>query len=195
LKENSLKELEETYQELKSKFEEINQHAIRDKKIDFPIMPQNELSRGLKSKISPKKKKQLLLTQIGYLRINLFGEYYEQIQSAQKNNELDKAVKLMNKYAETIAIPFITTKNQQSFIKRLKKLLFKKRSPEPVELIQNWKNDYGMWFKHKELAHLPTDDKKRREEFDQLKYVFLMLYTYSFSVDNFPPLRWRRSDN
>jgi hypothetical protein len=158
------------------------------------VIPQNELTQILKSKIKPKKKKQLLLTQIGYLRINLFGEYYEQIQHAQKNNELDKAVKLMNTYAE-IAIPFISTRKQPALIKRLKELLSKRKFPEPRELIQKWKTGYEAWFKQNGSIHPQMDDKKRMEEFDQLKNAFFTLYTFSFSFNNFPPLRDRRSDH
>ncbi len=158
------------------------------------MIPQNELNQILKSKIKPKKKRQLLLTQIGYLRINLFGEYYEQIQHAQKNNELNKAVKLMNTYAE-IATPFISTRKQPALIKRIKELLSRRRFPEPVELIQKWKTGYEAWFKQNEFNHSQMDDKKRMEEFDQLKNAFFTLYTYSFSVDNFPPLRDNPSDH
>jgi hypothetical protein len=158
------------------------------------VIPQNELNQILKSKIKPKKKTRLLLTQIGYSRINLFGEYYEQIQHAQKNNDLDKAVKLMNTYAE-IAIPFLSTKKQPALIKRLKELLSIRGPPESIELIQKWKTGYKAWFKQNEPIHPQMDDKKRLEEFDQLKNAFFTLYTYSFSVDNFPPLRDRPSDH
>jgi hypothetical protein len=158
-------------------------------------MPQNELNQILKSEIKPKKKRELLLTQIGYLRINLFAEYYEQIKQAQGSNELDKAVKLMNRFAETVASPFFTTKKQPALIKRLKKLLSIKTPPEPAELIQKWKTVYEAWFKQKDSIYPQMDDKKRMEEFDQLKIAFFTLYTFSFSVDNFPPLRDRRSDH
>ena len=191
----SLRGLEKTFQELRSKLEEIDQDVIRDKKLDFTVIAQNELNQILKSKIKLKKKTQLLLTQIGYLRINLFAEYYERIQYAQRNNELDKAVKLMNECAEIIAIPFVSTKKQPALIKRLKELLSIGRFPEPIEHVQKWKAGYEAWFKQKEHIHPQMDDKKRTEEFNQLKTAFITLYTFSFSVDNFPALRNRRSDH
>jgi hypothetical protein len=39
------------------------------------------------------------------------------------------------------------------------------------------------------------DEKAQMEEFDEIKMAFLELYTYSFSTDNFPNLRNRRSDH
>jgi hypothetical protein len=158
-------------------------------------MPQTELGEVLKGKMSPKKKEQILLTQIGYLRINIFGEFYEQIQLAQKNNDLDKAVKLMNSCGEIVAVPFISTRKQSPWTKRLKEALSGKKTPEPATYVQEWKAGYEAWFKQNESGRLQADDKKRMGEFDQLKTAFITLYTYSFSVEDFPPLRNRRSDH
>ena len=158
-------------------------------------MAQDELNQILESKIKLKKKTQLLLTQIGYLRINMFGEYYEQINRAQERKELDKAVELMNKCAEAVGLPFLSTKKQRGLIERLKGLISTKKQPEPAELIRKWKTAYETWFKKNESPRPQTDDKKRMEEFDQLKMLFFTIYTYSFSVENFPPLRNRRSDH
>ena len=142
-----------------------------------------------------KKKTQLVLTQIGYLRINLFSEYYERIQYAERNNELDKAVKLMNECAEIIAVPFVSTKKQSAWLKRVKELLPVGNAPEPMEHVEKWKTGYEAWFKHDKKIPKITDDKKRIEEFNQLKMAFITVYTFSFSVDNFPALRNRRSDH
>jgi hypothetical protein len=193
LEEKSAAELEVTFQELKSKFDEMKVD-LTDMKYEYAIMPQNELNWILKSEISPRKKRQLLLTQIGYLRINIFDECYEQIKRAQ-GDELDEAVKLMNKCAETIAIPFISMKKNQSLTKRLGMLFSRKRDLEPTELIQKWKTSYEAWLKQKESPHPQRDNNKRMEEFGKLKTAFFTLYTHSFSVNNFPPLRNRRSDH
>ena len=190
-----MKGLEKTFQGLYSKLEEIDQNAIRNKKLDFTVISQNELNQLLNSKMKLKKKKQQLLTQIGYLRINLFSEYYERIQSAQRDNELDKAVKLMDECVEIIAIPFISTKKQASWLKRAKELLSIVRFPEPIEHVNKWKDSYKAWFKQDEQPHSQVSDKNRNEEFNQLKMAFITLYTFSFSVDNFPALRNRRSDH
>jgi hypothetical protein len=195
LKEKTLKELEQTFQELQSKFEEINQNAIRDKKSDLPTINQNELNQILKSKTTTKQKTQTLLTQIGYLRINMFGEFFEQIQLAQKNNTLDKAVKLMNNCGGIVAVPFISTRKKAPWTKRLKEAISGKKTPEPAKYVQEWKAGYEAWFKQNESGHLQADDKKRMGEFEQLKTAFITLYTYSFSVEDFPPLRNRRSDH
>jgi hypothetical protein len=145
--------------------------------------------------MKPKKKTQLLLTQIGYLRINLFSEYYERIQCAQKNNELDKAVNLMNECIEIIAIPFVPTKKQSPWVKRAAALFSTGKVTEPIEHVENWKASYSAWFKQNEQNSNQTDDKKQTEEFNQLKMSFITVYTFSFSVDNFPALRNRRSDH
>lgn len=158
-------------------------------------MTQNELNQILESKMKPRKKKKLLLTQIGYLRINMFGEYYEQINRAQERKELDKAVELMNKCAETVALPFLSTKKEPGLIERLKELVSTKKQPDPAELIRKWITAYETWFKQNESTRPQTDDRKRMEEFNQLKMAFFTIYTYSFSVENFPPLRNRRSDH
>jgi len=180
----SLKGLEQTFQELKSKLDEIDPEAIRNKKQDFPVMPTDELERILRSKAKTKKKRKLLLTQIGYVRINMFSEYYERLQRAERNKEFDKAVKLMNKYVETIAVPFIPTKKQSSLTKRLKTLFSDEEIPEPVEYLREWRNSYEAWLKHAESMQ----DIKKVEEFAQLKTIFFTVYTHSFSAHNFPPV-------
>jgi hypothetical protein len=192
LKEKTLKELMNIYQVLKSKLKELNEDAVRDRKYDSPMVNENWLNQALKSNITLKKKKQLLLTQIGYLRINIFTEYFERVNLLREKNQLDPAVELMNKHAEVASI-FISTKKQPAIIKRLKELL-SMRSTEPIEYLQKWRTAYDAWYKQESSQKL-IDDKKRMEKFDQLKIAFLELYTFSFSVDNFPPLRDRRSDH
>ena len=192
LREKTLKELEDIFQVLKSKLKEFNEDAVRDRKYDAPMINENWLNQTLKSSITLKEKKQLLLTQIGYLRINIFTEYFERVNRLREKNQLDKAVELMNRHAE-IARIFIPTKKQPAFTKRLKELLLIRRI-EPIEYLQKWRTAYEAWYKQASSQQL-IDEKKRMEEFDKLKMAFLELYTFSFSVDNFPPLRNRRSDH
>lgn len=157
----------------------MHQYYGKGKEFDYPMMPKEELVPILKSKINSRKKKQMLLTQIGYARINLFTEYYERIQQARTNNELDKGAKLMNEYAETIVIPFISIKKQSAILKRIKELFLRIKYRDPMEQIQEWKTAYHTWLEH----------NKSIEEFDQLKKSLIALYTISFSVEDFPPLR------
>ena len=192
VKRKNLKELDEIFQVLKSKFKELNKDAVRDKKCDMPMMNENWLNQVLKSDTKLKEKKRLLLTQMGYLRINIFTEYYERVTLLREKNQLNEAVELMNRHAE-IASMFISTKKQPASIKRLKKLL-SIRSIEPIEYLQKWRTAYEAWFRQKS-SQQPIDEKKQMEEFDHLRMAFLELYTFSFSVDNFPPLRSRRSDH
>jgi hypothetical protein len=156
------------------------------------MMNENWLNQTLRSDIKLKEKRQLLLTQIGYLRINIFTEYFERVNLLREKNQLNEAAELMNKHAE-IARIFIPAQKQSAFTKRLKEILAM-RNVEPLEYLQKWRTAYEKWHTQ-ESSQQPLDEKKRLEEFDKLKMAFLELYTFSFSVDNFPPLRNRRSDH
>jgi hypothetical protein len=156
------------------------------------MINENWLNQTLRSDIKLKEKKQLLLTQMGYLRINIFMEYFERVNLLREKNQLNQAVELMNKHAE-IARIFISTKKQPALIKRLKDLL-SIRSIAPIEYLQQWQTVHEAWHKQESIQQ-PIDEKKRMGEFDKLKMAFLELYTFSFSADNFPPLRNRRSDH
>lgn len=190
LSEKALKELQDIFQFLTSKLKELNEDAVRERKYDYPILNEAWLNKTLKDKIPLKEKKRLLLTQIGYLRINIFTEYFERVNLLREKNKLDEAVDLMNQHA-AIARIFIPTKRQSPLVKRLKELL-SVRNTEPIEYLQQWQNLYQAWLK--ETPHEQFDKKKRTEIFDKLKKAFLELYTFSFSVANFPPLANRRSD-
>jgi hypothetical protein len=156
------------------------------------MMNEKWLNQVLKSDIKLKEKKKLLLTQMGYLRMNIFNEYFERVNILREKNQLNKAVELMNEHAE-IARIFIPTKKQPVLITQLKKLL-SIRSTEPIEYLQKWQTSYEEWHKHMSTQQT-TDEKEQMEEFDQIKMAFLELYTFSFSTDNFPNLRNRRSDH
>ena len=156
------------------------------------MINENWLNQALKSDINLNKKKQLLLTQMGYLRMNIFNEYFERVNILREKKQLNKAVELMNEHAE-IARIFIPTRKQPVLIKRLKKLL-SIRSTEPMEYLQKWQTSYEEWQKRMSIQQT-IDEKAQMEEFDQIKMAFLELYTFSFSTDNFPNLRNRRSDH
>ena len=149
------------------------------------------LNKTLKSNISLRDKKRLLLTQIGYLRIDIFTEYFERVNLLREREQLDQAVELMNQHAEIASI-FISRKSQSRLVKRLKELL-SIRNLEPIYYLEQWRTLYATWFKHNNSDQI--DEKKRIENFEKLKMAFLELYTFSFSVKNFPPLSNRRSDH
>jgi hypothetical protein len=194
LSEKTLAELQQILQELMPKLTKLAKETAGERKYDYPMMPPEELTKALNSKISPKKKKKLLLTQIGYVRINLFSEYYERTQRARKKNQLDKAAKLMNEYTETISIPYIITKKKPTLTERLKMALTKTKPIEPTEQINKWRNNYQEWLKQTQEAPARTDEKKRTEQFEELKTSFITLYTISFNPKDFPPLRLKPSE-
>jgi len=157
-------------------------------------MHRSEVSAILESNEKPQKKLQLLLTQIGYLRINLFGKYYEQIQLSQKNNELERAVSMMNNYAETLAIPFISTEEPIETRRFSQFLSHTNPLTSNSEQIRKWKNTHEEWLRQNQNVTEHSIAEKRLAQFEELKREFIALYTISFSVDDFPPLRNRRSD-
>ena len=186
-----MKELQGIFQVLSLKLKELNKDAVRDMKYDLNVMDENWPDRISQSDIKLKEKKRLLLTQIGYLRINIFTEYFERIKLLREKKQLNEAVELMNNHAE-IAKMFIPTKKQSALEKRLKEILLIKNI-EPIQYLQKWQNAYEAWLRQ-EANQQQVEEEKLLEEFDKLKMSFLELYTFSFSVDNFPPLRNRRSD-
>jgi len=171
----------------------MDRTAVRDKRGDFRVVPLDKLKETIQSTSSTRRKAQLLLTEIGYLRCNLFAEYYERIKRFEGKNELNRAAELMQEYSE-IAIPFVSTKKQRVSSWRIKGLLLRKNQHEEPDRIRDWKDRYKAWSFKTGSIDFPTNNLVRIEEFTRLQNAFLTLYTYSFSVDNFPPLRNRRSD-
>ena len=193
---DTLSGLEQTFHDVSSMLEELNLNAVRDKKYDATTLKQNELGNFLKSDISNGQKRATLLTQIGYLRIDLFMEYYERMRIAQVEGNLDQAVKLMNDYAETVTIPFIIqeTQTQKSVTKQIAFALRIQKRINYFGFINEWKNSYETWPKRNTAATSNNNQKELLTEFDIVKKKFLTLYTYSFSPENFPPVANRRTD-
>jgi UTP:GlnB (protein PII) uridylyltransferase len=173
-----------TFIELKSKLDTLNQTAVRNRKLDFKILTQNELNQKL-LKGTKYENKQLVLTQIGYLRINLFQEYYERIQAAQANQDLDKAVQLMNQYTQ-IAIPFIQERIHPSILTRIANIFSTSTLPNAAQTLREWQTHHETWKKQKKIK--TENNRKATEEFDHIKNLFITLYTLSFSPRNFPPV-------
>ncbi len=152
-------------------------------------MSQKEVDEFLQRKVSFSEKRRLLLIQIGRLRINLFSEYYEQIKYAQSQNDLNKALELMDAYAE-IAIPFIPIKKPYGVTRKLREWYYEKKIVYPEEFIKQWRTQYELW-----LQQSCKDEKQCKERFEELRVIFYSLYTYSFSEANYPPLTRRRTDH
>jgi hypothetical protein len=171
--------------QLKERMDTLDKNAVRDNKLDFEVLSQDELDRKL-SKGTKYEKKYLLLTQIGYLRINLFQEHYERIQEAQESQDFDKAVHLMNQYIQTIALPYIQERLHPSLLTRLSNLFSTSTLPDAAQTLQEWQTLYKTW-KRKEKPE-PNAKAKTKEDFDHMKNRFITLYTLSFSTRNFPPV-------
>jgi len=185
--EKPLKELQDTFTTLKSKLAELDENAVRDKKLDYSLMPPNELNHILKSEIKPIEKKKILLTQIGYLRINLFAEYAERINSFEKAKNFDKAVELMNEYAVSVAIPFMSSIKKPSLMNHLMDLFSRQQLLKPSEYIQKWKIDYQSWFSQSKPKYGHINQIALFEDYLKMQTTFHMLYNLSWSNDNFPP--------
>lgn len=106
-KQKSIRELKSILNFLKSKLDDLNKNAVRNKEKDYQLKPQSELNHLLRSEMPIDEKKNILISQIGLVRINLFMEHYERVNIFEKNKQFDKAIKIMNYYVKGIAIPFI----------------------------------------------------------------------------------------
>jgi hypothetical protein len=171
------------FNELKAKLDILDIEAVREKKFDFEVMSNPQLEKYLENNSDLKEKTKSLLTQIGYLRINIFYDCYARILSAEKTMEFDKVLQLMNDYVEQIALPFLLPKLKQSLLSRLSG-----KSSEAALNLQKWRLSYKHWLEHKNLLEQQSTVKKEMEEFNELKQIFITLYSLSFSCANFPPV-------
>ena len=160
----------------------LDKNAVRNKKLDFEVLSREELDRKL-STGTKYDKRYLLLTQIGYLRINLFQEYYERIQIAEERKDFDKAVDLMKEYLQKIAMPFIQQRLNPSIFSRITNLFSTSTLPDTTQTLKEWETAYESWDKHVETGKV---EEKKNEAFQRIKHIFFTLYTLSFSIDNFP---------
>jgi hypothetical protein len=180
--EKSSSSLEKLFHDYSSALGSLDKDHVRDKKFDFDVATNDELQTYIQSNVSLRKKLQFLLTQVGYLRINLFYEYYARLQEAEKNNDLDKALHIMNEYIETIAMPFVVPRMRKSFLD----LLFGK-TPEATVSLENWKLGYKFWFENRPINNA-QEQAGRTKEFNKLKQIFITLFSLSFTYENFPPV-------
>ncbi len=171
------------FNELKAKLDILDKEAVREKKFDFEVIGNAQLEKNLESNSDSKEKTKSLLSQIGYLRINIFYECYARILSSEKTREFNRVLQLMNEYIEQIALPFILPKLKQSWLSRLSG-----KSSEATLNLQRWRLSYKHWLERENpLGQQPTA-KKETEEFNELKQIFITLYSLSFSCANFPPV-------
>lgn len=177
----TIESLKHYFLEFKGKLDMLDKDFARDITYDFNVMAAGQLEQSIEGTSSAKDKMNLLFSQVGYLRINLFYEVYARLQQAEENRDFDKVLKLMNDYIETVAMPFLLRRMQQSWFSRLSGKL-----PEATLSFQSWSSGYKYWF-HPEPGRL-LGEKERSEEFQQLKQNFLTLYHLSFSYQNFPPV-------
>jgi hypothetical protein len=180
-----LQQFKATFLDLKSKLDKLDPDAIRNKNLDFEVFPMDEMDRKLQG-LTKHEKRQLFLTQIGYLRINLFQEYYERIQVAQERQELDTAVQLMNQYLLSVAMPYIQQRLHPGILTRIAKIFSTSTLPDASETLREWQTRYEAWKRNQKTQ--PPDNPKTTGDFDQTKKIFITLYTLSFSPSNFPPV-------
>ena len=185
VKEKRLQTLKAAFLELKSKLEKLDQDALRNRILDFEVLSEEDLDCKL-SLGTQWENLQLLLTQVGYLRINLFQEYYERIQAAEKTEDVEKAVHLMNQYIQTIALPFIQERLHPSVFTRITNLFSTQTLPDAAETLKEWENRYEAWNTLQETE--ASAEQEATQEYEKMKTAFITLYTLSFSPSNFPPV-------
>jgi vacuolar-type H+-ATPase subunit D/Vma8 len=183
--ENEFLGLETTFRELETIIGKLNENAVRDRKFDLSVMTHDELKKILESKTGRREKRRILLTQIGFLRINIFNECYKKIQLAETKRELDEAVKIMNDYVEHVAMQFIQERLHPSLTDRIINSFSKSKIPDAVKTIEEWKSSLSTWTEDKST---PLDQEKKIKVYTKIKEIFITLDMLSFSFDNFPPL-------
>ena len=182
-KEPNLTSLEKIFLKLEKKLNEMDKNAVRNQKYDFSMVNYNELLKELNAQKNLYQKKRVLLTRIGHLRINLFYEFYERIQLAQNNNELDKAINLMNEYTEQVAMPFLEQQLHPSLFERLIAKFSTDKAAEISKTLNEWNTLRSKW-----LQQTTNTQQNRLEQYNALKKTFIGLYHISFSVKNYPPV-------
>jgi len=187
-KQKSIRELRSILNSLKSKLVDLDQNAVRDKEKDYQLRTQSELDHLLRSEMPIEEKKNILISQIGLVRINLFMEHYERVNRFEKNKQFDEAIKVMNYYVKNVAIPFIGPTKKPSLIQRFINWITREKAIEPLEYIKNWGYQYRSWFEENETTTIPAlRESRKKEKFDKLKHIFHMLYCFSFSKEDLPP--------
>lgn len=183
--ETTFQGLEITFQKLEMILVKISENAIRDTKYDLTIFSSPELRALLESKLKKNEKKRILLTQIGYLRINIFNECYKRAQLAEETQKFDEAIKTMNRYVEEVAIQFLQERLHPSVSNRIKKLFFSPKLADAADTLQEWKLSLSKW------TNINFDDANQEQTiqlYKKIKELFITLDMLSFSLDNFPPL-------
>lgn len=141
--------LETTFREFETIIGKLNENAVRDRKYDLSVMTNDELDKILESKIRRSEKTRILLTQIGFLRINIFNEYYNEVQLAETKNELDDAVKTMNSHIEQVAMRFIRERLHPSLIDRIINRFSNSPIPDAAKTLGEWKSSLSTWSEDK----------------------------------------------
>jgi len=165
----------------------LKQHNLTiGKKVNtYKLISETEINNILKSNISKKDMKNILLAEIGLIRINLFETMSDDIQSHEKNNQLDHNVEIMKTYLVDIAIPFISEGKSSSLIRHFISLFSTNTLDLPLNHIKEWERNYKSWKNIQTDGVLPQD---KNTLYLELVKDYQLLYALSFSNENFPPM-------
>lgn len=103
----SISSLFDVLSNFKVEINELNKNSIRNKKFDYELMDDEEVKFVINSEIPSQQKRNLLLSQIGLARINIFSEVNARIRSFEKKEKFEDAINLMNDYITNVASSFI----------------------------------------------------------------------------------------
>jgi hypothetical protein len=149
-----------------------------------PLFNQDD-SLILKSNAPEIEKKKWVISKMILIRTSIYSEYSDRILLAEKTDDLNKAVDLMNDYISTFAVPFIDNLKPPSKIDHFSAWLSKKSVLSPYEYLEKWKTDYGNW-KQINSSDPRLDIYLKSEKYRELVGKYNMLYNLSFSRDNVP---------
>lgn len=181
----SISELRRIMNDLIEYRSQVDSDSGRDTSSDHTLLASEKIYLVLNSDIDAFEKKNLLLQQIGLLRINICSAYSFKINILEDNEQLDEAIILMNQYFNEVALPFIGETRKPSYLDRFKDALAIERSKTPRECIDKWHVDFSDWF------NTNWDERynayKKLGIYNSIKSSFSILHGLSFSNDNFPP--------
>jgi hypothetical protein len=130
-------------------------------------------------------KKKWVISKMVSIRAAIYSEYSNQIRLAEKKDDLNNAIDLMNDYIFTFTLPFIDNLKPPSRIDRISARLSKKSVLSPYEYLEKWKADYIKWQQIKS-SEPKLETYLKSEKYREMGITYNMLYDLSFSSDNVP---------
>ena len=147
----------------------------------YRIMSESDIDELLNSDMSDEKKKDWILTELGYVRIYLRSVVDFHRREYEANNRLDESVRIMDEYVDIVKRT-MGEKDKPRLINRIKDTMGIKRYDELIDYVLKWDALLEKWNE----SHMHINQFSRQKRYDELEYLYNMIYNLSFSSANFP---------